>query len=1299
MSKKILFVLGLLVILGLVPVRAVVGNRDAPPVLKSPTHAPDYRPGEVPFLPMSTMQSDTQMTPQAITVLPWSKVVFQSYRHGNWEIYASNDDGSGEVRLTSLASTDIYPRFNRGATRVAFASNRTGNYDLFVMNADGSAVRQLTSHPANDYNPAWSPDGSKIVFSSYRDGQSEIYVMNADGSNQTRLTFDAAYDGTPVWSPDGSKIAFSSNRSGVVAIWVMNADGTVPTLLSYQPYAQNPVWSPDGSQIAYDADGDNDGWQELWLMNADGSSQRQIYKPFDSQTDAWMRSWSPDGRYIAFTRISFVYYQGNWYWIHAYLDAWDSWGGNVIRLNSGDTEWYPDWQTTDILPPISNLNPLPAQSPSPIQLSWSGVDVGPAGLHLYEVQVKEGVGGVWTNCAVLLGTSVAYPGIGGRTYYFRVRASDNAGNVEPWPAEYEAVTTVEAIAPVSQIESLLRYYPSWQNLRVSWSGHDPGNSGINSYDIQYRIGNGGIWSDWLNDTPETWGFFPGEPGYTYYFRSRATDKTQNVESWPIGDGDAVTTLYTSAVTGTIRDNTHTPVADATVTTMPQPVGIIPSDNQGIYQTYLGDENDLHALTITKAGYGHLPSTDIEGLYTEIEFNVILPPSDNVIRNGDFETLPITTAWMISGTQLTPPIDLVAGHTGKYALKLGQAETTATNVSYPGTARGLQSAVDSNDILHVIWVEDDIYYAQRSPDGDWSIPYNVTNEPGGYYDMSMVVGGEGIVHLVWLDGEWADNLNRLFYANRQTNGSWSSPRFLTDSYYSDLKTAVTVNGTLHIVWLAYFDYMDVRLSHVQRNADGIWKPLQEIATMSGASGNLQLEVDAMNSAHIAWTQWIATDLYTMYYTRQESSGDWRSPQVVKYNSMEGAPELVVDNSGIPQILWGYYGDSPSGLYHTYQESDGSWSLPQHISGKSYMVVGHQAVFDEAGDLHVVWTSWQHNDYSGNQVFHTYRGSDNVWTSPQSFFNLWGDIKGLRIATLPDRGIQAVWTSNGIYYARQDAYGMWSVPQNVASGGEPRLAMTSDAATHLLWIQAWSLFHKVISTDQSYHASLAQIVAVPERSPVFSLLYHFYGASPNNGLIVTLDNGATATRLFSITDEAHHWTHTWSDLTPWAGQTVTLSFDLSQEPYYPAPRAYLDEISLGGTYPDLWVQTTNLNVQPGDTAVYEIFYGNRGGAPAENVRIVGTLPEELTFVDANPKPVTETAFLPAWVWNLGTLSAKGEPSTLVLTATVALTTPTSSPLMSRYSITSTTPELELANNTIIALTVVDYKVYLPLILRKH
>jgi hypothetical protein len=88
------------------------------------------------------------------------------------------------------------------------------------------------------------------------------------------------------------------------------------------------------------------------------------------------------------------------------------------------------------------------------------------------------------------------------------------------------------------------------SFTVSWSGSDA-LSGVASYDVQYRVGAAGMWTDWLSGTTATSATFgPGAPvtvtpGETYYFRVRAHDGAGNLEAYPGGDGDTHTFIAES----------------------------------------------------------------------------------------------------------------------------------------------------------------------------------------------------------------------------------------------------------------------------------------------------------------------------------------------------------------------------------------------------------------------------------------------------------------------------------------------------------------------------------------------------------------------------------------------------------------------------------------------------------------------------------------------------------------------------------------------------------------------------------
>lgn len=253
----------------------------------------------------------TTITPPSS--LPDGKIIFQSDRDGNWEIYTVNPDGSGLARLTNNTAVDADPRFSPDGTTILFASNRDspGNQDIYIMDADGKNAKRLTTYPQVDSQPDFSPDGKKIVFTRGNATtpdklELDIYTMNADGSNVVRLTSHTAADFEATWSPDGSRILFQSERDGPVNLYLMNTDGGgVTRLLANSPLFQgegDAEWSPDGSKIVFTVSNSSGDW--VYVMNADGSQPHAVTRPkpeadggIDLQGDP---GWSPDGRRIAF---------------------------------------------------------------------------------------------------------------------------------------------------------------------------------------------------------------------------------------------------------------------------------------------------------------------------------------------------------------------------------------------------------------------------------------------------------------------------------------------------------------------------------------------------------------------------------------------------------------------------------------------------------------------------------------------------------------------------------------------------------------------------------------------------------------------------------------------------------------------------------------------------------------------------------------------------------------------------------------------------------------------------------------
>jgi len=238
-----------------------------------------------------------------------------------------------------------HPSFSPDGKWIAFDADQPNN--IYVVASQGGRAVAV----GHGSDPAWMPDSRSIVYSDLdpgrnstlsrlpitpdgtaagppepltsgrgedkapaiaHDGRSLVYAAQNVAFNIERIRFDSDRGrtvGTPepitrgnqvnpffTVSPDGRAVVFESTRGLRASLWRQDlVTGAVSQLAGDdRDTFTAPEWSPDGKQIAFTKI-TPEGRREIWVMSSDGGN------PHFAAGGGGFPAWTPDSRGIAFT--------------------------------------------------------------------------------------------------------------------------------------------------------------------------------------------------------------------------------------------------------------------------------------------------------------------------------------------------------------------------------------------------------------------------------------------------------------------------------------------------------------------------------------------------------------------------------------------------------------------------------------------------------------------------------------------------------------------------------------------------------------------------------------------------------------------------------------------------------------------------------------------------------------------------------------------------------------------------------------------------------------------------------------
>jgi len=430
---------------------------------------------------------------------------------------------------------------------------------------------------------------------------------------------------------------------------------------------------------------------------------------------------------------------------------------------------------------------------------------------------------------------------------------------------------------------------------------------------------------------------------------------------------------------------------------------------------------------------------------------------------------------------------ILGNTA-HAQEINAGWSEPINLSNSGSTTNPNMVVDSNGVVHVIWIDKFAGDVYSQYDGNrWSEPAPV-NFPFSNYEPILLAGSNGLVHAFW-----TDESDILYYSQVDTtafgtSNAWAPTRSLAESAL-DVGVAIDNQNDIHLSYVRKLDSQNFPAGVYYRKSidNGLnWTqgiPIYQslyFRSLTQDESNVNIATFQQNDSVNMYVVWDNQPLKRVFFAYSSDGGEnWSAAQEIdqpnKNNSFSTPFQIQVSADGSNLLLLWKVGDPfaiSCSSYYKYSSDGGiTWSEQQQFMRDISGCPEHKYLFHPSEGLTILFSSMQTQIYllawDGNRWSDTRPQTElSGFEDPETFINIGFDCRkpgldkqgNLLVVGCDASGDGDIWFMSRELGGPETWFPpppLWSSPEIVTniqlSQASPVEAVDQAGNVHLFWCQ--------------------------------------------------------------------------------------------------------------------------------------------------------------------------------------------------------------------------------------------------------